>query len=166
MKNMNPIPPDDKTTALQMCSALESASAISLLTRYKSYLICNDDVVDTTKRRELQALLRRQGLLAPVEKLSASLADTLCSALTLRGIHVDQWLADRKFQNDLDELNRVINEYDQFGDLNANDTKLRIAVVNIVHKHSAELRKTLLTQPLDSSVHSAKIMKRQTKSKP
>ena len=145
---------DNDTMALQIWDKLRQAGAISLHAGGASYLTKAEEIADTTSRRELEAILIRLGLFTPADHLTKQLSASLCSALTLQGIHLDQWLADRKYQSELNDLTHLLADYAIHCDMNANDTRLRIAVLSIAKTHAAELRSTL---PSDSSIHAVRI---------
>ena len=157
MKNTNE--PDHKALALELAQKLHQAGAISLHAGDKSYVTCDEEIADESSRRELEAMLIRLGIFKPTDHLTKALAARLESALILQGIHLNQWLADRKYQSELDELDRLLADYSTHGDLDVNDTRLRIAVLNIAKAHASELRATAGKNPPDTSIHIVRIIK-------
>lgn len=153
---------DNQTIALQQTDELQKAGAISILVGGENYVTCKNEIADTTSRRELEAILVRTGVFKTSQHLSKNMAADLCTALSLTGIHMDQWLSDRKYQSDFDELKDLLADYAKHGDLNANDTRLRILVTKLVKKHLGELQKTMTAQPLDSSIHVVRIKNKLT----
>ena len=150
---------DYETRTLQLFGKLTQAGAITILIANECYLTCGDEIADGCSRRELEALLKRLDVITSTKHLTKEGAQYLCSAITTVGIHLDQWLGDRKYQSDLDQLTRLLAEYTKYGDVEANDTRLRILVRDLAKTHADELRATLSSTPLDTSVHAGRIMK-------
>ncbi len=157
MKNI-----DNDALAMQLSEELLKAGAVSVLIVRENYLTCNDEIVDTTSRRELEAILFRLGVFGPGEHLTKQQAVSLRGLLTFVGIHLDQWLSDRKYQSDLDELNDLLADYEKYRDLSENDTRLRMLILKLAKKHVVELQKALASQPPDSSVHAIRMKQHMT----
>lgn len=147
-----------QTQALDALEALLLDGYVPVLTTELSYISNGTEIYDITSRRELEALLHRKGLIRPAQHITRPEAADLSSALITQGIHLDQWLKDRKYQSDLDTLNSLWADYLQHGDWNDNDTCLRVLVLGLVKKHKLDLLGTYLKKPADTSIHSVRIL--------
>lgn len=147
-----------QTQALDSVKALLLDGFVPVLTTELSYISNGTEIFDMTSRRELEALLHRKGLIRPTQHISRPEAADLSSALISQGIHLDQWLKDRKYQSDLDTLNSLWADYLQHGDWNDNDTRLRVLILDLVKKYQKDLLATYLKKPADTSIHSVRIL--------
>ena len=149
---------DTQTHAINLSEELLLDLYVPVLTSEHYYITNGTEIANIASRRELEALLRRQGQFRPAQHLTKPEAADLSSALVVKGIHMDQWLKDRNYTYDLDALDDLLVDFAKHGDCKDNDTRLRVLVLDLVKKHQVELVKTYLQTPADTSIHGVRIM--------